>query len=68
MQKPEKIWYVCDPQRATECKKGGCVHNPESVYPVCARTSHIEWAALDAEGHPILDQGPQFPERIKNLE
>ena len=51
-----KTLYVCDPTKATGCKKTGCKHNPNATYPECDRTSHVEWAALDADGRPILDE------------
>ena len=67
LQESPKIWYICDPQRAAECKKSGCIHNPESKYPVCYRTSHIEWAALDGKGRPILEKSPEFSEGVQDL-
>ena len=65
MQESPIIWYICDPQRAAECKKTMCINNPEVKYPVCDRTSHIEWAALDADGNPMIDWAMTL-ERLKS--
>ncbi len=56
MKDKRKTLYACDPAKAIGCKKTGCKYNPNTAYPECDRTSHIEWAALDAEGRPILDE------------
>lgn len=56
MERTEKIWYICDPTKADGCIKSGCKHNKNATYPVCDRTSHKDWAALSANGKPILDE------------
>lgn len=49
-------YYICDPAKATACRKRTCKQNANAAYPVCDRTSHVEWAATDQDGKPILDE------------
>jgi hypothetical protein len=42
--KAKRSVYECDPEKNTECKKTGCLYNPDSVYPVCHLTSKKEYA------------------------
>ena len=42
----EKKWYICDPDKNTECKKTLCVTD-------CRITSKRECAVLDGNGEPI---------------
>ena len=53
--KPVKILYMCDPERAADCTKGGCVHNPASEYGQCSLTFEPEWAKRDKNGEPMID-------------
>lgn len=48
-----KTMYVCDPQKAKECKKSCCKYNKNATCNLCERTTHIEWAAQDEQGRPI---------------
>ena len=50
----KKTWYLCDPDKNTECRKTGCVHNAAAIMKSCERTSHPEYAKLDEEGKPII--------------
>ncbi len=34
------VIYLCDPAKNTECKKDGCKHNPQAVYPTCELTTN----------------------------
>ena len=52
MENQKKILYKCDPNKNTQCKKSGCVHNKNSVYPVCDSTSHMEFST---DGIPLKD-------------
>lgn len=49
----QKRWYMCDPDKNTECKKRSCKHNPAAEYPVCDRTSNPEYAVLDEANQPM---------------
>ncbi len=60
----KKIWYLCDPEKAKECKKNMCSSNKNATYPVCDRTSHREWAALDKDGKPILNEPGELTDSI----
>ena len=46
----DKLWYKCDPNKNTGCKKTGCKHNPDSVYPVCQFTSNRDYSI---DGKPL---------------
>lgn len=50
-----KTMYVCDPEKARSCKKNTCYKNSSATYPVCDRTSHVEWAVTDQAGNPLKD-------------
>lgn len=47
--KDEKIFYSCDPEKNTECKKRTCFRRKGP----CKATSRVECAARDADGKPI---------------
>lgn len=47
----ELILYECDPNKNAECRKTGCVHNPNSVYPTCNMTAKKE---CSVNGTPYL--------------
>lgn len=53
--KPVKILYVCDPERAADCKRTNCAHNPASEYGQCSLTFESEWAKRDKNGEPMID-------------
>lgn len=50
----EKVLYVCNPKKAITCKKTTCKSNKQAAYPVCDRTSIVEYAARDEKGMPII--------------
>jgi len=38
--KTDRIWYKCDPDKNTECRKRRCKHNPLSRDQSCDLTSN----------------------------
>lgn len=55
MDVPElgSVFYLCDPVKNTECKKGGCTGEP-SPFGVCRLTKNSDFAKLDDDGNPIV--------------
>ena len=49
-----RTWYVCDPVKNTECRKRGCVHNPEAECWHCWKTSNPAFAVLDKSEAPMI--------------
>ena len=47
----EKIFYRCDPEKNTECRKRRCFRRTRNG--TCRATSKVECAVRDADGHPI---------------
>ena len=45
----EKIFYRCDPEKNTECRKRGCFRRGGK----CRATSRTECAVRDADGKPV---------------
>jgi len=52
----KKAWYRCDPQKNTQCTKRGCKYNPNSAFPECDGTSHIEYST---DCKPMKDEYPR---------
>ncbi|MBQ8617683.1 MAG: hypothetical protein IJ418_09225 [Clostridia bacterium] len=48
----KETWYLCDPEKNTECAKTHCAYNPEADYRRCYTTSRKEFARLDFAGQP----------------
>ena len=48
-----RVLFLCDPDRATECPKTNCCHNPDTMTPLCSRTYRMEWAKLGPDGKPV---------------
>jgi len=47
----EKVFYRCDPEKNTECRKYGCfIHRGE-----CKATSKAECSVKDEDGAPIVE-------------
>lgn len=44
-----KVFYLCDPKLNTKCEKTCCQDE-------CRLTTHIEYAAKDSEGHPVIEE------------
>ncbi len=53
-----KTWYFCDPEKNTECTKETCACNPanEGWEDACKTTSKKEYAKLDENGEPCVNQ------------
>ena len=49
------LWYICDPEKNTECEKTRCAYNPDARFRVCTRTNRPEFARLDFAGQPCKD-------------
>lgn len=58
----KQIWYLCDPDKNTECRKSICKHNASAYTGCCIRTSHREYAKLDEEGKPIIQSVSYYPD------
>lgn len=48
-----KVWYLCDPNKNTECKKQSCKYNAAAEYPICERTANPAYAVLDEASQPM---------------
>ena len=47
------IYYLCDPEKNTECEKSCCVYNPNAIARACYSTKKRECARLDFDGQPV---------------
>jgi hypothetical protein len=48
------IWYRCDPEKNTQCRKMIC-KGFRGKKNGCFRTKHPEYAQMDENGEPIVD-------------
>ena len=51
-----KTWYLCDPEKNTDCRKSNCCEHGGP----CELTSRKESAQLDPDGTPVMKKATEI--------
>ena len=49
-----KVWYICDPDKNTECRKTRCHNSQDDPQGWCDATSNPAYAKTGSDGRPLV--------------